>query len=237
MPGIIFLAVAGLLLFVGWGIFGGINFLLVLVSAIIGGICISSKFTTVESGVEDSEIDAQRQFLSNEEAVNKALNKFGLDIDQFQEIDPIIISGPYFNDIISYTRFQRGKDGKVRPSNSEITVFLFSAEQVFKYNCRRSLVKSDEISESTDEYFYRDIVTVSTETESKEFKSGTKKVPLGNNQFREEDVMDKLSFETFVMATTGGTRISCAVRTVDDTLQRSINAMRQLLREKKSVHN
>jgi sulfur relay (sulfurtransferase) complex TusBCD TusD component (DsrE family) len=69
-------------------------------------------------------------------------------------------------------------------------------------------------SESTDVYFYNDIVSISTSTDTSNI----------NNVNRE--------YESFVLVTKGGTKLKVAIRNKDEA-QRSINAMRSLLRTKK----
>ncbi len=71
-----------------------------------------------------------------------------------------------------------------------------------------------EETESTDVYFYKDIVSVSTASETVEV--------LGF----------KIDYEYFKLTTAGGTALSVSLRDVDNA-QRSINAMRALLKTKK----
>lgn len=231
-------ALAVLLLIFGWSFFKGFN-LILLVACVAAAIIVSNKETktiAIEPELTDADIDAQQYSIDTQEAIDMALDKFGLDADQFQEIDPIVLSGPYFKNITTDYKAIKGKDGRVRSTNSEVTVFLFSAQQVFKYNYRFSLIEPNEKSYSTDEYFYRDIVTVSTESDTIEYveKIEKKHDPVTKTT-TEVPVMARYSFEKFVMSTTGGTAVSCAVRTTGDSVMRSIQAMRQLLREKKSM--
>ncbi|MDE7280720.1 MAG: hypothetical protein K2N36_03140, partial [Ruminiclostridium sp.] len=77
----------------------------------------------------------------------------------------------------------------------------------------------DQKTESTDVYFYRDVISVSTASESVS--------AFGMNNIKREYLK---------IVTTGGTSVSFSLRDDDgEKVQRSINAMRALLREKKQV--
>lgn len=95
---------------------------------------------------------------------------------------------------------------------------FFSSNEVHCYTYDFSITESSQ-KESTDVYFYKDIVSVSTQTDGSEYSVGKGK----SSQF---------DYEYFKLTTTGGTSISCAVRNIDDA-QRSINGMRALIKSKK----
>ena len=149
---------------------------------------------------------------------DKALKKLGLDADQVTEIDPIIFEGYYFRNLNTQFLVRKGKDGLLRSSNYQVTVFFFSGEQVYCYEYMFSLIAKEQ-REATDEYFYRDIVSISTVSEDVKF------------------LLKKLSqirtVEQFKLTTTGGTSISAAIKVNDSSVERSINGMKQLLRNKK----
>lgn len=194
------------------------------------------KEVTVDPGIPDSEIDDQQCSFPQDEAVQMALDALGLDISQFSAIPPIVLAGGYFTGIGGDYKTRKGLDGQVRSSNTEVTVFLFSETEVFRFHYRFSLINRDEESYATDEYFYRDIVTISTRSDVIEYKSGTRnKTNLSTGKKEEEDIMSKGTIEKLVMYTTGGTSVGCAIRTNDDEIQRKILAMRALLREKKEA--
>ena len=76
-------------------------------------------------------------------------------------------------------------------------------------------------TESTDVYFYQDIVSVSTTSQETEIADS-----ITNEK-------QTVNYESFELRTAGGTSLSVAIRDQDQA-QRSINAMRALLREKKT---
>ena len=161
----------------------------------------------------DEEIDsAAASQLKDMKA--RALRKLGVDEDEVNEIAPITFDGyVYDTDLIKV-----GKDGKYRSNKYQAVMLFFSSHEVHCFTYEFSITESSQ-KESTDVYFYKDIVSVSTQTEGTEYSVGKGK-------------SSKFDYEYFRLTTTGGTSISCSVRNVDDA-QRSINGMRSLIKSKK----
>ena len=95
----------------------------------------------------------------------------------------------------------------------EVVCFFFSQNEVHCYVYKFNTLRN-QFFEETEVYFYKDIVSCSTSTEVVQF--------LNNN----------VNYEYFKLTTTGGTSISASFRDIDYA-QRSINAMRSLLKIKK----
>lgn len=205
----IVLIVLGLLFFMGSKLFG---FVLIAAGAAI-------LYFQIKGRPSDAEIDS---ICKNEiaNAVQRGLTKIGVDEDQVKLIDPIIINGPYFKNIAKGRMVKKGKDNRYRSSNYEVAVLFFSETQVYSYNYRFSLIENEK-NENTDEYFYKDIVSVSTSSESTVEKDKKGKEEVFNSEY-------------FKLTTSGGTFISCAVWDIGGT-ERSIQGMKQLLRDKKSA--
>lgn len=143
----------------------------------------------------------------------RALNKLGLDESEVQEIEPITIDGYRYS---GASRFKKGKDNLWRTNKYEVAMLFFAANEVHCYKYSFSTTE-DQHTESTDVYFYQDIVTVSTASEEASIPGQT----------------EKANYEAFVLRTAGGNALDVAIRDYDNA-QRSINAMRQLLRQKKA---
>lgn len=162
----------------------------------------------------DEEIDAA--VTSQLKGMRKrALKKLGVDEDEVSEIAPITFDGYVYD---KKAIIKQGKDGKYRSSKYQAVMFLFSSNEVHCFTYDFSIVENSQ-KESTDVYFYKDIVSVSTQTDGTEYSVGKGK----SSQF---------DYEYFKLTTTGGTSISCSVRNIDDA-QRSINGMRSLIKSKK----
>lgn len=161
----------------------------------------------------DEEIDAAVvSQLSN--IKERAMNKLGIDEDEVNEIKPISFDGYVYKN----AQIKKGKDGKYRSNKYQSVMFFFSDKEVHCYTYDFSITENSQ-RESTDVYFYKDIVSVSTQTEGTEISVGKGKTST-------------FDYEYFKLTTTGGTSISCAVRNIDDA-QRSINGMRTLIRSRR----
>lgn len=190
---------------------GGVIYILISVG--IGGAIIYSK---IAGRPTDSEIDqiCQEQIKNLKE---QALKKLGIDEDQVKEATPIQFDGYCYENISTAWLYHRGKDRRDRSSNYEAVMFLFSAEQIYCYKYKFSII-AEEKRESTEEYFYRDVVAASTASESKTYKSKDGEVTI--------------NFEFFKLTTSGGTSISAAIFDMGNA-DRGINSMKSLLRNKK----
>lgn len=154
----------------------------------------------------------------------RALDKIGLDEDQLKEVPPITIVGFDFDDSQAITSWTG------RYTNLyQVTLLLFSATQVYLYSYRIDML-SKGVKETCEEYFYRDIVNISTVEESKEINTlkkggcigGTKYVKAMNNYSRLQVVVP-------------GDKLFCAIdpeRNPD--LDTKIKAAKAKIREKKA---
>ncbi len=195
---------------IGLILFGAEQAVFGLIAIAVGALLI---YRQVGNRPTDADIDAAvSSQLKNMKA--RALKKLGVDEDEVSEIAPISFDGYVFNKAL----VKQGKDGLYRSSKYQAVMFLFSDNEVHCYTYDFSIVDSTQ-KESTDVYFYKDIVSVSTQTEGTEYSVGNGK----SSQF---------DYEYFKLTTAGGTSVSCAVRNIDDA-QRSINGMRSLIKNKK----
>jgi len=149
----------------------------------------------------------------------RALEKLGIDEDQVKEIEPISFQNiRYYNDLTDKRAyFKRGKDRKMRSSVYQANWLFFSDKQIFV--CKINLSFTDDtIKDRTFEYFYKDITNISTEEKS-EYIQGVGNVPY-------------IDFKIIVP----GASYECELYDSDknEDNQRSIKAMRALLREKKA---
>ncbi|MBQ9563359.1 MAG: hypothetical protein IJR36_09360 [Lachnospiraceae bacterium] len=160
--------------------------------------------------VTDAEYDSEvAKNLDN--LKQRALDKLGLDEDEVKEIAPITFDGYVYK---GASLSKLGADNLWRTNKYE-TVYLFFAEnEVHCYNYTFDTT-TPKFTESTDVYFYKDIVSVSTASDT---------VTLGNQN---------IEYEYFKLTTAGGTALSVSLKDANGA-QRSINAMRALLRSKKA---
>ena len=184
---------------------------------IIGVILLILQFVGKPS---DGDLDRQ----AHAEIANikeEALSKLGLDESEVSLIEPIVFEGYDFRNISTQSWYKLGNDGRYRASNYSGTVFLFSENQVYFYQRRFSLINNEK-QVNTDEYFYKDIVSASTSSESMTYTD-----KKGKQQ--------TIPYEEFVLTTMGATKMFASIRVNDPSVEKSIKGMKNLLREKKTA--
>jgi len=176
----------------------------------------------LQKKMKDEEYDALVQaYVSQQDFKQKALNKIGLDESELKEIEPVHFEGYRF-DKNAFSKY--GKDNKPRSSCYQTSWLFFSASQVYLYQYTFNM-DEDGKGETTDEYFYKDITSFSTSSDTVETKfwiPKEKKWVLKN--------VDSHRFQMSVM----GEKFYCALKQTDEN-ERAIQAMKAKLREKKSV--
>lgn len=149
-----------------------------------------------------------------------AASKLGIDLDDCQEIQPIRLAGYKFSGTSEYFDFlaKRTDDGQLISSVYEVTYLLFSNEQLYMYSQRLAFHSNASKKQDTNEFFYKDVVSVGTTDHEAKSKIG--KVDLS---------IDTTSF----ILTVPGDKISVAMDANDET-ESTIQGMKQKLREKKA---
>ena len=154
------------------------------------------------------------------------MSKLGIDIDQVSEIDPVQLVGWVYGE---GRRKKRGLDNVLRSSGYQVTWLFFSSDQVYVYQHVFS-TDEDARSERTEEFFYRDITSFSTESETVEFTQG---VSGGGCTSKTEEQRLTENVEYFRLVVPGSSFRASILKS--DYTQSSIRAMQQKLREKKLV--
>lgn len=179
-------------------------------------------------GWNDREFDSHlAQKVSSVDMHSNALRKFGLDASQVKEIPPIFVDG-YFVDWEAVGRgeifLKEGKDNLTRASSYQLTCLLAGREQLYSYSYRFSTVNLAEYEEA-EEFFYRDIDSVSMDIDTKD-----KQVPgkgcLGMFNFR---YVANPSLKLYI--TVPGNKFVCAMRPENEQV---VMGLRNLIRDKKN---
>lgn len=197
----------------GWSVLG----LLMM----IGGIALI--VLKAKGKVTDQEYE---QSIANElnGIVPKALNKLGLDEDEVKQIDPIVIGNYNYDNAVSVTSgatltenmtlLKVGKDGVAR-SNKYAAIVIFASDDAVHYYRYDFTTTTPQQSELTGEYFYTDIVNLSTSQETRNVNGVS------------------IQSEYLTLRSSGGTGFQIALDGNDDKTLRSVNALRSLYKEKK----
>jgi len=158
----------------------------------------------------------------------KALGKIGLDIDQVSEISPVNFDDFYFDNAYA----KKVADGSFVSSTFESTWIFFSSTQIYFYTCR-FWMDEDKKKEETEEYFYRDVTSLSTSTTEEkpkeliELKSGC----MGK---KTSSIVEKTIESTKFKLVVPGASITVSMKGTEENEQ-VVQAMKQKLREKKSA--
>jgi hypothetical protein len=184
---------------------------------IIAGILVLAN----SGGASQQELDGLVA-AEGERVRAKAMQKLNLDEDEVGQAEPIVAWGYNFethagDPILS----KKGTDGRWRTSWGEAMIILFSADVLHYYKYVFPLTQQIKPSESTDEYFYRDVVSVATASETVDLHKPGAVKPLYEN------------VETLSLTTSGGTRVKCSIWGDTDSMGRSIQGARSLIKDKK----
>jgi len=187
-----------------------------LIMAAIGGLGIYSYTNTVS----DHQIDEwTKEDLSSLD--KRALKKVGVDESELVG-EQAIIFGP-----ADFSVMKVGKDKRIRFGRLRGMVVNFGQHQLLVYTCTMDITTGNTLHESTDEYFYRDVVSVSTKTRDGQ---------VGNMRLAEG--------EYFTLTTSGGTAAEIFLHSPEigkqfggdmpaTDAERQVQSIRKMLREKK----
>ncbi len=143
----------------------------------------------------------------------KALSKIGLDEDEVSEIPPAVFEGYVFKNAFAKKR----ANGDWVSSSYQVAWLFFSSTQIYIYRYTFNM-DEDKKSESTDEFFYKDVTSFSTSSETETAHR------LGDDKFEVETNKFKMVVP--------GDKIFVSMDGVSDS-ENIIQAMKQKLREKK----
>lgn len=143
----------------------------------------------------------------------KALEKIGLDEDEVKEIPPALFEGYVFDNAYAKKR----ANGNWVSSAYQVAWLFFSSTQIYVYRYTFNMDENKKL-ESTDEFFYKDITSFSTSSESETAHGvGGKKFEVESNKFK---------------MVVPGDKIFVSMDGITNSEQ-IIQAMKQKLREKK----
>lgn len=191
------------------GALGGLS-AFIGIALLIFGIVISNANSA--KIMKDQDYEEMIRELIRGNTDEEAYYKLGIDVAEVSEAKPIYIDGYDFK---TAEKVKKGFDGKWRSNKYRHVAIYFSENEIHVYTKIINTIKEQK-NESTDVYFYEDIVSVSTSSEKEKIFNNTKEI----------------EYEAFRLTTKGGTSLNVAIIDTDD-VQRSINAMRSLLRMKK----
>jgi hypothetical protein len=215
------------MIILGVPLVGFFGFGLLMIGAGILGLLSHMKRPT------DAQVDAWMEE-DIRQLRDRALVKSGIDPSELIG-EPVVVTGLRFWNLPvgTFMAYRVGKDRIVRFNPVEVTVINFTPNQLLVYQCALDLTTGNPLNENTDEYFYRDVVSVSTVTRSM------------NVELPGKQTIQAKAAETFRLTTSGGTSVEVTLSDPDilqamgggvipkTRVEKAIQNVRKMLREKK----
>ena len=210
---------------------GQIRTLAILI-ALIGGAWLAVQIGRALGRASDATIDSWFHEDMNR-LQRRALERLNLDQSQLMS-EQLVIVGPILWEVHGVPKreicWRKGRDRLVRFSINAITILHLLEHKISSYQCDYNFIRGAPLNERDDEYYYRDIVAVSTREDSTNYT-------LPNNQIM------KVA-QSFTVSVASGERINVIInsfdiekltggRTADAGADRAIKALRKTLSEKK----
>jgi hypothetical protein len=230
-PGITFAVAALFYYIVIGGQFSGLSRLALVVMLISFGLIIY-QLVQYYSAPSDVLVD---QWLQEDidKLVNQSYQKLGLEKSESMP-DPLVIISPVYWQIrgidVKDLGLRKGKDKMLRFSVYQITIFQLHDYVLASYICYYNFRRSTSLNETTHEYHYRDIVSVSTQEVSSNYY-----LPDGQKLVHVQEFKLSVASGESIKVTINPYQIA---KTENAQLpptgaERAVSVLRNMLREKK----
>jgi hypothetical protein len=226
--------------------------LLISTFHLIGFLMIASSLLVIGWWMK-KPTDAEMDTWTDEDLAllkGRALEKSGLHESELIRDSVMVVSPRFWLIGGAAVGIKKGRDNIVRYIPVGATVIQFTEHQLVTYQCALDLTTGNFLSESVDEYFYVDIVNVSTRSRSMTIDESTisNKFMNANPLIKKHVVNGKLQLnaaEVFELTTTGGNSVSVMLRepTLLDSsgggelptylADQAVHAVRQMVKSKK----
>jgi hypothetical protein len=207
------------------------SFMVILIGLIMALISIIGIAFYFQGKPTDQQID---EWLEEDKRMLEsfALNRLGTDETQMIR-EPLTIFKPVFWNIrgisSSDISMKKGKDGLTRFSVWEVAIFHLTDKYLGSFHAIFNFLNGKTANESTEEFFYQDIVKVGTAEESIILKDG-KKLTDAENFVIKVSSGDSISVRDITFKL--GQRGTQSVPTTP--IEKTVQALRVVLREKKA---
>ena len=108
----------------------------------------------------DRWMDAAIAFLKKE-----SLRKLDIEEGDYSA-NPLVIGGPAED--LSETKYASGKDGKVRYSHLNVLIVYLTDHNILTYQCTHTLIQDQTLSDTTQEFPYKEITNLQVSNINKE---------------------------------------------------------------------
>lgn len=208
--------------------------------------------SVLKRSVSDNEFDELLK-LSISSLYQIALDKVSITEKDCIKVPVIIIGPPNFRKFSGLDfDIKKGKDDYLRFIPVGVTIYNFAEHSLLAYQCDFDPTTENPLNENTFEYFYNDIVSFETVSESSshtdyDWKDKIlKNVPILKSFIDTGNIVQGDIAQKFILTTAGGSKVSVtlAENLLKEATQggefhlsianKSINVVRRIIRDKKS---
>jgi len=190
----------------------------------------SNKIKKYENLLSDTQMDNWLDEDIQAIIKDRPFDKLGISKDDLVS-ESMLVVGPIYwyvngfdqNDILA----KEGKDGFNRYSVWKIQLFLFTENYLCSYKCDYNWIKNTYINESTNEFFYKDVVSVKTDT-----VSSAHTLMNGQQMVHSEAFQLKLMGDEVTVITNDASLKTSTAMT--SKAEKAVQSIRVMLRDKKS---
>jgi hypothetical protein len=218
----------------------------------LGAILASGAVVVLWSKSQPSDEQMDLWLREDLEALKpRALAKANLLKEDTVRDSVVVIGFRYQNIGGASLGFRRGRDQRARFTPVDTTIINFTEHQLVIYQCVLDRTTGKPLNEGVDEYFYNDVVSVSTQSQAMtvELSEVDRRLHSKLSELKESAVNGKLQVngaEMFILATAGGTFVRVVLNDPiiirglgegalpSEFADEAVQAVRKMLREKKA---
>jgi hypothetical protein len=196
--------------------------------ALFGGLG-SWRYSQNQNIASENELDTWLEEDIQTVIKNRPYDKLGISKEDLVA-ETLFVLGPVYWNISGFDvkdiLMKKGKDGFNRYSVWNIQVFCFTENYLCSYKCYYNWIKNTYINESTNEFFYKDVVSVKTDTISSAYT-----LMNGQRLVHSEAFQLKLAGDEITVITNDASLNTSSVMV--SKAEKAVQSIRAMLRDKK----
>jgi len=186
-------------------------------------------YASKQNIVSDSQMDSWLEDDIAEVIKKRPYDKLGISKADLVA-ESLLVLGPIYWNVSGFDvkdiLMKKGKDGFNRYSIWTIQVFAFTENYLCSYKCNYNWIKNTYINESTNEFFYKDVVSVKTDTVSSAYT-----LMNGQRLVHSEAFQLKLAGDEITVITNDDSLNTSSVMV--SKAEKAVQSIRAMLRDKK----
>ncbi len=186
-------------------------------------------YTRYQNLVSENELDFWLEEDIQSVIKNRPYDKLGISKEDLVA-ETLLVVGPVYWNVSGFDvkdiLMKKGKDGFNRFSVLTIQVFCFTENYLCSYKCHYNWIKNTYINESTNEFFYKDVVSVKTDTISSAYT-----LMNGQRLVHSEAFQLKLAGDEITVITNDASLNTSSVMV--SKAEKAVQSIRAMLRDKK----